>query len=57
MQPKNILIKKLTSKLQRTANVVFFYYPYLFIANLFNKQIPTCVAENYYTMKNSTLKL
>ena len=24
MQPKNILIKKLTSKLQRTANIVFF---------------------------------
>ena len=42
---KYYTIEKLTSKLQGTANIVFFYNPYLFIANLFTKHIPTHLAK------------
>ena len=34
-------MKTLTSKLKGIADIVLFYYPYLMMANLFIKRIPT----------------
>ena len=38
-------------------NFLHLLYPYLIMSNLFTKNVPTSVAEKYYTMKNLTSKL
>ena len=54
---KYYTMKKLTSKLQRTGNLVFLFYRFLIVANLLTKHTPTRVTENYYTMKKLASKL
>ena len=36
---------------------MFLYYPYLIIANLFTKHLPTLVSEKYYTIKKVNIKI
>ena len=58
LHKKNVLFnQKAYPSFNNLDITLFLYYPYLIIANLFTKHLPTLVSEKYYTIKKLTSKL